>query len=124
MYLRFFHFRIEIPSILENPVAKEIAKKHNKSVAQVLLRHIIQRGIVAIPKSTNPERLRQNLDIFNFELDSADMEKLNGLDQGGAGRLLDFGLFKGYVLCKLHKFALVIQSEFCLCCELIKRPKQ
>jgi diketogulonate reductase-like aldo/keto reductase len=41
----------------------EVAKKHGKAPAQILLRHIVQRGIAAIPKSTNPERIRQNLQV-------------------------------------------------------------
>jgi Aldo/keto reductases, related to diketogulonate reductase len=45
----------------------EVAKKHGKSPAQILLRHIVQRGIAAIPKSTNPERIHQNLQVrFNI----------------------------------------------------------
>lgn len=74
----------------------EVAKKHKKTNAQVLLRHIVQKGIVAIPKSTNAERLSQNLDIFDFSLDNDDIEKLNALDHGSAGRILDFTVFNGY----------------------------
>lgn len=86
-----------MPDILGNPVVKEIAKKYNKAVAQILLRHIIQRGIVAIPKSTNPVRLKQNIDIFDFKLDADDMSKMNSLDQGPVARILSFAAFKGYV---------------------------
>lgn len=84
---------------MKNPTVNEIAQKHNKTPAQILLKHTVQRGICAIPKSTNPERLRQNIDIFDFTLDAKDMEALNGLDQGV--RLLDFSLFNGYVKCYL-----------------------
>ncbi|KAK9875413.1 hypothetical protein WA026_007806 [Henosepilachna vigintioctopunctata] len=82
-----------LPSVLGNPTVKEIAKKHGKTEAQVVLRFDIQRGIIPIPKSTNPGRLRQNLDIFDFELDSEDLQKLKSLDAGI--RLLDFKIFKG-----------------------------
>lgn len=88
-----FGKKIDLPDILGNPVVTKIAQKHGKSEAQVLLRHIIQRGIAAIPKSTNPERLRQNLNIFDFELDDVDMKDLNGLDAGI--RILDFSAFEG-----------------------------
>lgn len=80
---------------MTNPVVQEIAKKHNKTVAQVLLRHIVQKGIAAIPKSTNPERLRQNLNIFDFKLDGEDMKKMDSLDKGPAARILDFTVFPG-----------------------------
>lgn len=82
-----------MPNILDNPVVDEIAKKHNKSPAQVVLRHGVQKGLIVIPKSTNPGRLRQNLDIFDFELDENDMSKLNGLNKDA--RFLDFKVFPG-----------------------------
>lgn len=78
----------EVPDILGNPVVKEIAHKHKKTEAQILLRHAIQKGIAVIPKSTNEGRLKQNIDIFDFELDESDMEKLNGLDKHI--RIVDF----------------------------------
>lgn len=80
---------------MTNPVVQEIAKKHNKTVAQVLLRHTVQKGIAAIPKSTNPERLRQNIDIFDFKLGADDMKKLDELNKGPVARILDFTVFPG-----------------------------
>jgi len=90
-----FGVKVEIPDILGNAVVKEIAEKHKKSPAQILLRQIIQRGIVAIPKSTNAGRLKQNIDIFDFELDSDDMTKMKTLDKFPKARLVDFTIFKG-----------------------------
>jgi diketogulonate reductase-like aldo/keto reductase len=83
----------QIPDLMENPVVKEIASKHNKSPAQVLLRHVLDRGLAPIPKSTNFNRLKQNMDVFDFQLDGDDMEGLAGLDQGV--RVCDFAFFKG-----------------------------
>ncbi|XP_025833486.1 alcohol dehydrogenase [NADP(+)] [Agrilus planipennis] len=94
-FMSQFGQQVEAPNILGDPVVKRIAKKHNKKESQVLLRHIIQKGIAAIPKSTNPERLKQNIDIFDFELDNEDMKALNALDKGPAARIVDFYAFKG-----------------------------
>jgi alcohol dehydrogenase (NADP+) len=80
---------------MENPVVKEIACRLQKTPAQVLLRQLISRGISAIPKSTNPDRLRQNIDLFDFELSDDDMKALGELDQNV--RVCDFGFFPGYV---------------------------
>ncbi|KAK9875418.1 hypothetical protein WA026_007811 [Henosepilachna vigintioctopunctata] len=85
--------KAEMPDILGNPVVKAIAQKHSKSAAQIVLRYHIQRQIVVIPKSTNPERLRQNLDIFGFQLDEDDIKQLKSLDVGI--RLLSFKMLKG-----------------------------
>lgn len=64
-----------------NPVIAEIGARHHKSVAQVILRWHIQNGVVVIPKSTHIERMEENLDVFDFELTQAEMEKIAGLDQ-------------------------------------------
>ncbi|XP_033216487.1 aldo-keto reductase family 1 member A1-like [Belonocnema kinseyi] len=85
-----------LPDLLSNPVVLEIAKKYNKSSAQIVLRHTLQKGVAAIPKSTNPKRIQQNINLFDFELESGEMEKLNNLDQGPKGRVCDFvSFFKG-----------------------------
>lgn len=63
-----------------NPILSEIAEKHQKSVGQVVLRWLMQRGVVALAKSTKPERMRENLDIFGFVLDADDMDKIAELD--------------------------------------------
>jgi diketogulonate reductase-like aldo/keto reductase len=68
--------------IFENPVLKEIAQKHNKSVAQVILRWLIQRKVVALAKSTHRERIQQNFEVFDFELPAEDMETIRTLDTG------------------------------------------
>lgn len=63
------------------PELKNIAEKHSKTVAQVILRWHLQRGIVVIPKSTHIERMRENFDVFDFELDEEDMAKIASLDK-------------------------------------------
>lgn len=52
-----------VPNLLKDPVIMEIATKHRKSVGQVLLRFLVQQNVVVIPKSTNPERIQQNLKV-------------------------------------------------------------
>lgn len=64
-----------------NDVLVETGRKYGKSAAQVALRFLIQRGIVVIPKSTHVERMRENFDIFDFELSTSDMDALAALDE-------------------------------------------
>ena len=65
-----------------NPLLKKIGEKYGKSVAQVALRWLIQCDVVVIPKSTHIERMRQNIDIFNFSLSDEDMAAIATLDTG------------------------------------------
>ena len=68
--------------LLSEPVIKEIAENHNKNAGQVILRFEIQEGAIVFPKSTNPERIKSNMDIFDFELSDEEMNKLRALDTG------------------------------------------
>lgn len=70
-----------LKEVLENPVVKQIADAHGKTPAQVALRQHIQRGIVVIPKSVHKERMKQNMDIFDFKLTDNEMEQLKMLDE-------------------------------------------
>jgi 2,5-diketo-D-gluconate reductase A len=72
--------------VLEDPTITEIADKVGKTSAQVVLRWHIQRGDIIFPKSVTPSRMRENFEIFDFELDSSDMEAISALDQGEEGR--------------------------------------
>lgn len=63
-----------------NETLAEIGRKYGKSVAQVALRYLLQRGVVLIPKSTHKERMKQNMDIFNFSLTEEDMAIIRQLD--------------------------------------------
>ena len=66
--------------LFENETLCAIANTHNKSVAQVVLRWLVQRNIVPLVKSANPERMRENLDIFDFALTDAEMQQITALD--------------------------------------------
>ena len=68
--------------LFTNPVLSGIGEKHGKSVAQVVLRWLIQRGVVAIPKSVRPERMAENLDVFDFELTDDQMAAIATLETG------------------------------------------
>lgn len=74
--------------IFENPVLAGIASAHGKTVAQVVLRWNVQRGVVVIPKSVHAERIAENLAIWDFELTPSEMEAISGLD-AGASRIID-----------------------------------
>lgn len=70
-----------LKEVIGNSVVKKIADAHGKTPAQVVLRQHIQRGIVVIPKSVHKERMKQNLDIFDFKLTNKEMEQLKLLDE-------------------------------------------
>ena len=69
----------------EDEMLKGIAAKYNKSVGQVLLRWNVQRGVVVIPKSTHVERIKENIDIFDFELNEEEMKQISSLNMGYSG---------------------------------------
>ena len=68
--------------LFENETLCAIANTHNKSVAQVVLRWLVQRNIVPLVKSANPQRMKENLDIFDFALTDAEMQQIAALDTG------------------------------------------
>jgi len=70
-----------IMNIMEDPVVIQLSKAYNKTPGQILLRHLLQRGIIVIPKSGNPARIKQNISILDFELKSEDFEKIEKLDK-------------------------------------------
>jgi 2,5-diketo-D-gluconate reductase A len=72
--------------VLDDPVITRIAEARGKSPAQVVLRWHIQRGDVVFPKSVTPERIKANFELFDFELDNADMDAISALDKGESGR--------------------------------------
>ncbi len=68
--------------LLNHPVITELAEKYGKNAGQIILRFEIQDGLIVLPKSTHPDRIAGNLNIFDFELTSDEMETLHGLDTG------------------------------------------
>ncbi|MES2134703.1 MAG: aldo/keto reductase [Patescibacteria group bacterium] len=69
-------------NVLEDALITEIAETHKKSPAQVLIRFALERNTIVIPKSTSPERIKENIDVFDFELSDPEMAKLRALEQG------------------------------------------
>ncbi|CAP34009.2 Protein CBG15819 [Caenorhabditis briggsae] len=78
------------PQDMEDQSVKDLAKKHGKTPAQILLRHTLQRGLTMIPKSTNEARIQENHDIFDFQLTHDDMAKLQGTQVSQRLFLQDF----------------------------------
>ncbi|GLH05296.1 AAEL004086-PA [Gryllus bimaculatus] len=70
------------PAVLHDHRIKELAAKYAKSPAQIILRYLVQSGMAAIPKSTNPTRLRENLDIYDFELAPAELQFIDTFNCG------------------------------------------
>ena len=88
-----------------NEVLKEIAEKHNKSIGQVMLRWNVQRGVVVIPKSTHVERIKENMDIWDFALSEEEMHQISSLDKGYVGTAVkhfDTDFVKMVVSRKIH----------------------
>ena len=85
-------------NLLQNEVLSEIAAAHGKSVVQVILRWHMQEGLAAVPGSTNPDHIRENIDIFDFELSDTEMAQIRALDKGEAGRYfnLNYQSFGGF----------------------------
>jgi 2,5-diketo-D-gluconate reductase A len=73
-------------AVLDDPVIGRIAEDLGKSAAQVVLRWHIERGDIVFPKSNTPQRIKENFEIFDFELSDADIDAISALDKGEAGR--------------------------------------
>ncbi|KAG7298062.1 hypothetical protein JYU34_018832 [Plutella xylostella] len=85
----------EYPDLLTLPAVRAAAAAHGRTPAQVLLRYALQRGVAVIPKSTNPQRILQNISLWDFSLSESEMASLRALDRGAAGRICDFSFFPG-----------------------------
>lgn len=75
-------------NIFSDPILSEIAAAHDKSVPQVVLRWLTQRGVVVIPKSVKAERMAENIDVFDIELTEEEMARIATLD-GGTSLFID-----------------------------------
>jgi 2,5-diketo-D-gluconate reductase A len=73
-------------AVLDDPVITAIADRHGRSPAQIVLRWHVERGNIVFPKSTTPSRIKENLELFDFALESDDVAAIDGLDRGEAGR--------------------------------------
>ncbi|BCZ27489.1 hypothetical protein EUBC25_15760 [Claveliimonas bilis] len=69
-------------NLFHNETLKCIGEKYGKSIAQVILRWLLDRGVVCIPKSVKKERMEENFNVFDFALDEEDREKISALDTG------------------------------------------
>ncbi|XP_045598555.1 aldo-keto reductase family 1 member A1-A [Procambarus clarkii] len=78
------------PALVNNPVVTAIASRLKRTPGQVLIRFLLQHGMAVVPKSSNPERIRQNIEVFDFKLTSEDMSALEALDRGPDGKIYCF----------------------------------
>lgn len=90
----WFPLKHSYDGILSDSTLSTIAIAHNKSVAQVILRWHIQEGLIPIPGSTNAAHIKENINIFDFELNDTEINLIRGLDKGEAGRAynIEYGL--------------------------------
>lgn len=93
----FSHFRSNNPrnEVLENPAIIPIAQKYNKSVAQVVLRWLLQQNIATIAKTWDPAHLKENISIFDFELTNEEMAVIDALDEGKFLNYNPYNAFRG-----------------------------
>ncbi|XP_025416690.1 alcohol dehydrogenase [NADP(+)]-like [Sipha flava] len=82
----------EEDAILDEPVVKQVAEKYKKTNAQILIKFQIQRGIIVIPKSSNPKRQKENFDVWDFELSKEDINSLESLNKNA--RYFEFNTAK------------------------------
>ncbi|XP_039282848.1 aldo-keto reductase family 1 member A1-B, partial [Nilaparvata lugens] len=107
-----YQLEFTCPDLLSNETVLQLSKKHQRSPAQILLRHLVQLGAAVIPKSTSPLRLKENFEIFNFNLSDDEMSEMEKLDIGHKGRIINFLFFKGQVP---HILSIIIfSSTYCL----------
>jgi diketogulonate reductase-like aldo/keto reductase len=74
---------------VNDPTLVGLAKKYGKSTPQVLVRYALQKGWVPLPKSSTPERIIANADVYDFDISKDDMATLDSLDQGDAGAVVE-----------------------------------
>lgn len=87
----------KFPAVIDDERVKKLAEKYEKTPGQIMLRYLLQKDIVAIPKSSSAGRLKENISVFDFEINSEDMRSLDDLDRGEEARLNTFGSIPGYI---------------------------
>ncbi|RZF47543.1 hypothetical protein LSTR_LSTR009079 [Laodelphax striatellus] len=78
------------PQLMDDPKLKNLSEKYQKTIAQILIRYQVQRGIIVIPKSVTKSRIESNFDVFDFELSAEDMSYIDGFDCNGRVLHLDW----------------------------------
>ncbi|NTW90937.1 MAG: aldo/keto reductase, partial [Erysipelotrichaceae bacterium] len=68
-------------AVLDIPLLQELSKKYNRSITQIVLRWNIQKGVVVIPKSVTPSRIKENFEIFDFKLEDEDIIEIDALNE-------------------------------------------
>lgn len=71
---------LSIPQLLNHPTITALVEKYNKNAGQIILRFETQEGFIALPKSTNPERIKSNINIFDFSLTVEEMNEIRAMD--------------------------------------------
>ncbi|XP_042881815.1 aldo-keto reductase family 1 member A1-A-like [Penaeus japonicus] len=88
-------FSSKHPQLIEDPAVVALATEYERTPAQVLLRYLVQQGVVAVAKSGNPERMRTNMQIFDFSIKPEDMKLLDNLDKGKDSKIYTMKSFLG-----------------------------
>lgn len=84
--------KTNVPVLLDDPVIKQISEKYKRTPAQILLRFLLQHEMIVIPKSVKPNRIKENFDVFDFQLSAQDIATIEGLERNG--RMGEFGWTK------------------------------
>ncbi|OAD56907.1 Alcohol dehydrogenase [NADP(+)] [Eufriesea mexicana] len=88
--IKYNHNIKDFPDLLGHPIVQKISTEHKRSTAQILLRYLLQLNVVVIPKSSSPERIKANIDLFEFSLKEEEMKLLSSLDKQAHGRIFNF----------------------------------
>ena len=97
--------------LIKDPTLTEIGNRHNKTTAQVMIRWHLQRGVVAIPKSTKTERIRDNFNVWDFSLTEDDMKTINSMNSSGrrsVSHCFDFVYYFFSIIQKLIKYSFIL----------------
>lgn len=99
------------PDLLGHPLVRELSLKYHKTPGQLLLRFLLELKVAVIPKSANPTRIRENINVFDFELAPEEVEAMRALDRGESGRIFNFFFWKGITKHPEYPFPLPEEPE-------------